>query len=463
MSTRQHNLIKLGVPPSLANGLITLPLTTATQVNADLQQLGLTAEDLRPIDWRKKVNLSVVKNQEICGDCWAQSSTSALADRFIIQKNISNLDLNAVITTQCATNDVGCNGSSPQVAGEFFERAGTVIISNNCPQLTDFFNEADKKARADLEKNKNNICAGKNKDDCQKAENVYYSQKLTKYFADLFPKCSDIDKTCLTGKYDLYRAKHGSTRSLPVIKDGKIDNSQTIINMKKELVNGPYPVCFLVAKDFEANFPGGPFKWQKTNGIYINGAYNDVISTVLDPEHVARLGVTNPNQWGDIQMEGSSPAAHAVELVGWDIGDAGPGYGKIPYWIIKNSWGDSWNEEGYFKIAMNMEPHNYNKYLGLDIPVFDVVIASTGRKIPAGGAFGGGTAFDPDLSTGAGKGHKYPGGKSKSSKSSMSSKIIYIIAGIIGFLILIGVVAYFVHNKTPKRLVRSRFSMRVRR
>jgi C1A family cysteine protease len=38
-----------------------------------------------PIDWRQ-YGLSSVRNQRNCGSCWALSSTSALADRFIIQK-----------------------------------------------------------------------------------------------------------------------------------------------------------------------------------------------------------------------------------------------------------------------------------------------------------------------------------------------------------------------------------------
>ena len=38
---------------------------------------------------------------------------------------------------------------------------------------------------------------------------------------------------------------------------------------------------------------------------------------------------------------------HAVLTVGYGADD------NIPYWIIKNSWGHLWGDDGYIKIAMN--------------------------------------------------------------------------------------------------------------
>ena len=40
---------------------------------------------------------------------------------------------------------------------------------------------------------------------------------------------------------------------------------------------------------------------------------------------------------------------HAVVVVGWGQAKDASG-NNLPYWILRNSWGKGWGEQGYFKV-----------------------------------------------------------------------------------------------------------------
>ena len=76
-------------------------------------------------------------------------------------------------------------------------------------------------------------------------------------------------------------------------------------NIMKEIYeNGPVEATFLIYEDF---------------GDYDSGVY----------QHVT----------------GSSLGAHAVKILGWGVNEEG-----VKYWLVANSWNESWGEKGFFKI-----------------------------------------------------------------------------------------------------------------
>lgn len=308
-----------------------------------------------------------VLNQGQCGNCWAMASTSALTDRFIIGKGLSGLHLNPLVLTSCennahehcstkygsGNNSQGCEGGFSGCAGEYFEKFGTYKTNDNSCETQTW----------------------------KKFLDNHTSLKESEFNGKL-PTCKNVVNNC-DNSGPVFKAIPGSTKMLAVRGQNRDEQiTLTVKNVKRSLANGPVVGGFIVFEDFY-NFHTGPLHknnaWKRTNGIYINGAYDDLVPGT--PSNKFRGG-------------------HAVVIVGWDhdIINIGGRDVDVEYWIVKNSWTSLWGDKGYFKYAITKSSSGFNINCGLEIGA-----SPPGEDYLIGGA----TIFDADLTTGDAQHKKY--------------------------------------------------------
>lgn len=345
-------------------------------LGGNLKRLGLSAPaDLpKKFDWRKELTLAPVFDQNPCkcGGCWALSTSGAFADRVRIKSKLKDAVFEPTILIECLVGQSkGCQGGFPMEAGQFLENQGLQLLSKDIPSCQEF----------------NTYCPAS------------APERLT-------ANCQEIKSDC--AKNQIIKAEKNSTHTIVKKKNGKLDGPAILAGIKAEVMtDGPCVGSYMVYQDFVLS------DWKKTKGIYINGAYDDEIrqsGKYIDP--------TPPSQ----KMLGG----HAVEIVGW--GEEKLGEVMVPYWIIKNSWGPTFQDKGYFKMAMTIDGRNAR--CGIDVPLV----------MGQGELFGGVTLFEPQLT-------KDMKTSKKASKPQDMPKIRNISLIVIGVLVLL-VIVFLILKKT---------------
>jgi hypothetical protein len=137
----------------------------------------------------------------------------------------------------------------------------------------------------------------------------------------------------------VYYINKGSSKVISLSKYIPLESLRSIV--KSHIYNyGPVIGGFLVL----GNFKNGLFT-QINDGVYFERAdYRNISDD-------GKISFTS-----NMLHRSNNAGGHAISIVGWGIAKNiqydNDKRGDVPYWHCRNSWGEEWGDNGYFKIAM---------------------------------------------------------------------------------------------------------------
>jgi len=299
------------------------------------------------------VTLGRIKNQGMCGSCWAFATIEAMGDRYNIAKGTSH-NFSASRLILCDKWRGHCNGGVPQWTTDFLAEKGTVLES--CWDYNWCLSDANCSGGG-------TAVAGSEFD----AENVNEESLLNMSASCLTyqNKCMSCDNSSGTKVCTEVTDSNGRPQKPFAYKI--FGESLRYLNNQKQMMldiytNGPIIASFAVYENMYTDWG----MYTATDGIYCNyddynvyGIRTDSFGQIWSNEHI-----------GD----------HVIEIIGWgertipDIRRRARGVTgavmTVKYWIIKNSWGSSFGGfDGFWRVAFSDPETGLNEMIRMDNPI----------------------------------------------------------------------------------------------
>jgi len=329
-----------------------------------------------------------------CGSCWAVASATMLADRHAIWSNTPVVALSPTYIMQCMPGSAKCEGGFPSDAGEFLAKHGTLTAADDPYDW----------------------CSGNQA--CTQGPQPNQTRPVT--LNNLVPKCPGLTLA------KRVKAQRHTTQALV-----------TPVSIQHEIwQRGPVVAVFRVFGDFVQGAKPRGDGWAATGGVYCHLPNQKLYD--LSPVNCV-LGSNRPDQcyFGN----------HAVVIVGWGVAKGlrnflrpgGPAL-NLPYWIVRNSWGEHWNNGGYFKVAFSDPRTGLNVDLALDRPL------RVNDQL-----FGGATVWDPAVPWATRRVGGTRPGSTKTPSSSKSSLFVILVGILTGLIVLMLALLVYMHGKPLAR------------